>query len=37
MWDTLMTFLIKPRALFFSVLVLCMVYFLVINKELCRI
>ncbi|MBQ4397135.1 MAG: acyltransferase family protein [Clostridia bacterium] len=32
LWDTLMTFLIKPRALFFSVLVLCMVYFLVINK-----
>lgn len=35
LWDTLMTFLLKPRALFFSVLVLCTVYFLVINK-LCR-
>ena len=35
LWDTLMMFCFKPRALFFSVLVLCSVYFFIINK-LCR-
>lgn len=35
LWDTLMMFFFKPRALFFSILVLCSVYFLIINK-LCR-
>lgn len=35
LWDTLMMFFFKPRALFFSVLVLCSVCFFIINK-LCR-
>lgn len=35
LWNTLMMFCFKPRALFFSILVLSSVYFLIINK-LCR-
>lgn len=35
LWEILMMMCFKPRALFFSILVLCSVYFIIINK-LCR-
>ena len=35
LYDTSMSFLVKPTAYFFSVLVLCSLYFMIVNK-LCR-